>query len=131
MFIQTGDSTGIGGFIISGSAPKHVLLRAIGPELAQHGVGLLRRAAARKRERLELEQAQVRRVELQAIGNNVVREKRFALRERLKDAPPETAHKGLLELEDALESATRDALEGKAGNTDAALEPVRARLEPA
>jgi glutamate dehydrogenase len=55
----------------------------------------------------------------------------LALRERLKDAPPETAHKGLLELEDALESATRDALEGKTGDTGAALEPVRARLEPA
>ena len=55
----------------------------------------------------------------------------LALRERLTDAPPETAHKGLLELEDALESATRDALEGKARDTGAALEPVRARLEPA
>jgi glutamate dehydrogenase len=55
----------------------------------------------------------------------------LALRERLKDAPPETAHKGLLELEDALESATRDALEGRSGDTGAALEPVRARLEPA
>jgi len=55
----------------------------------------------------------------------------LALRERLTDAPPETAHKGLLELEDALESATRDALEGKAGDGAAALEPVRARLEPA
>jgi glutamate dehydrogenase len=55
----------------------------------------------------------------------------LALRERLKDAPPETAHKGLLELEDALESATRDTLEGKSGDAGAALEPVRARLEPA
>jgi len=55
----------------------------------------------------------------------------LALRERLKDAPPETAHKGLLELEDALESATRDALEGRSGDAGAALEPVRARLEPA
>jgi hypothetical protein len=38
MFIQTGDNTGIGGFIISGSAPKHVLVRAIGPSLTQFGV---------------------------------------------------------------------------------------------
>ena len=34
----TGDNIGIGGFIITGSAPKHVLLRAIGPSLAQYGV---------------------------------------------------------------------------------------------
>jgi hypothetical protein len=33
MRVQTGDSVGIGGFIITGSAPKHVLLRAIGPSL--------------------------------------------------------------------------------------------------
>ena len=38
MFIQTGDNAGIGGFIISGSAPKHVLIRAIGPSLTQFGV---------------------------------------------------------------------------------------------
>jgi glycerol dehydrogenase-like iron-containing ADH family enzyme len=54
-----------------------------------------------------------------------------SLRERLKEVPPEAAHKALLELEDALESATRDALEGRSGDTGAALEPVRARLEPA
>ena len=36
--VQTGDSVGIGGFIITGTAPKHVLLRAIGPSLAQFGV---------------------------------------------------------------------------------------------
>ena len=36
MRVQTGDSVGIGGFIITGSAPKHVLLRAIGPSL---GIG--------------------------------------------------------------------------------------------
>jgi glycerol dehydrogenase-like iron-containing ADH family enzyme len=54
-----------------------------------------------------------------------------SLRERLQAAPPEAAYKGLMELEEALESATRDALEGKSGNTGAALEPVRARLEPA
>jgi hypothetical protein len=38
MLVQTGDNVGIGGFIITGSAPKHVLLRAIGPSLAQSGV---------------------------------------------------------------------------------------------
>ena len=31
MRVQTGDNVGIGGFIITGSAPKHVLLRAIRP----------------------------------------------------------------------------------------------------
>jgi hypothetical protein len=38
MRVQTGDNVGIGGFIITGSAPKHVLIRAIGPSLAQLGV---------------------------------------------------------------------------------------------
>jgi hypothetical protein len=38
MRVQTGDNAGIGGFIITGSAPKHVLLRAIGPSLTQSGV---------------------------------------------------------------------------------------------
>ena len=38
MRVQTGDNVGIGGFIITGSAPKHVLIRAIGPSLAQFGV---------------------------------------------------------------------------------------------
>ena len=38
MRVQTGDNVGIGGFIIAGSAPKHVLLRAIGPSLTQFGV---------------------------------------------------------------------------------------------
>jgi hypothetical protein len=38
MRVQPGDSVGIGGFIITGGAPKHVLLRAIGPSLAQSGV---------------------------------------------------------------------------------------------
>jgi hypothetical protein len=38
MRVQTGDNVGIGGFIISGSAPKHVVLRAIGPSLTQFGV---------------------------------------------------------------------------------------------
>jgi hypothetical protein len=38
MRVQTGENVGIGGFIITGSAPKHVVLRAIGPSLAQVGV---------------------------------------------------------------------------------------------
>ena len=38
MRVQTGDNVGIGGFIITGSAPKHVLLRAIGPSLTGPGV---------------------------------------------------------------------------------------------
>ena len=38
MRVQTGDNVGIGGFIVTGSAPKHVVLRAIGPSLAQAGV---------------------------------------------------------------------------------------------
>ena len=33
MRVQTGDNVGIGGFIITGTVPKHVLLRAIGPSL--------------------------------------------------------------------------------------------------
>ena len=33
MRVQTGDNVGIGGFIIQGTAPKHVLLRAIGPSI--------------------------------------------------------------------------------------------------
>ena len=38
MLVQTGDNVGIGGFIITGTAPKHVLLRAIGSTLSQFGV---------------------------------------------------------------------------------------------
>ena len=38
MRVQTGDNVGIGGFIISGSAPKQVLLRAIGPSLTRYGI---------------------------------------------------------------------------------------------
>jgi hypothetical protein len=38
MRVQTGDNVGIGGFIISGVTPKHVLIRAIGPSLASSGV---------------------------------------------------------------------------------------------
>jgi hypothetical protein len=38
MRVQTGDDVGIGGFIITGGTPKHVLLRTIGPSLTQFGV---------------------------------------------------------------------------------------------
>jgi hypothetical protein len=38
MRVETGDNVGIGGFIITGSDPKHVLVRAIGPSLTQFGV---------------------------------------------------------------------------------------------
>jgi hypothetical protein len=38
MRVGTGDNVGIGGFIISGATPKHVLIRAIGPSLQQAGV---------------------------------------------------------------------------------------------
>jgi len=37
-FVQTGDNVMIGGFIIEGGGPKRVIVRAIGPELTQHGV---------------------------------------------------------------------------------------------
>ena len=33
MRVQTGDNVGIGGFIVTGTGPKHVLLRAIGPSV--------------------------------------------------------------------------------------------------
>ena len=33
MQVQTGDNAGIGGFIVAGTAPKHVLIRAIGPSI--------------------------------------------------------------------------------------------------
>jgi hypothetical protein len=38
MRVQTGSNAGIGGLIITGSAPKQVLLRAIGPSLIQFGI---------------------------------------------------------------------------------------------
>ena len=38
MRVQTEDNVGIGGFIITGTAPKHLLLRGIGPSLTQFGV---------------------------------------------------------------------------------------------
>jgi hypothetical protein len=37
MRVDTGDSSGIGGFIITGSAPKHVIIRAIAPSLTRFG----------------------------------------------------------------------------------------------
>ncbi len=37
-FVQTGENVMIGGFIVQGSQTKRVIIRAIGPELAQHGV---------------------------------------------------------------------------------------------
>jgi hypothetical protein len=36
--VETGDNVVIGGFIVQGSEPKRVIIRAIGPELAQYGV---------------------------------------------------------------------------------------------
>lgn len=38
MYVRSGDNVGIGGVIITGSAPKHVLVRAIGPSLTTSGV---------------------------------------------------------------------------------------------
>jgi WD40 repeat protein len=38
MHVETGDNVGIGGFIITGTTAKHVLVRAIGPSLAPLGV---------------------------------------------------------------------------------------------
>ena len=37
-FVQTGSNVMIGGFIVQGSGPKRVIIRAIGPELTQFGV---------------------------------------------------------------------------------------------
>jgi hypothetical protein len=37
-FVQTDDNVMIGGFIVQGTQPKRVILRAIGPELTQYGV---------------------------------------------------------------------------------------------
>ena len=37
-FVQTGDNVMIGGFIVQGTEPKRVIMRAIGPELTQYGV---------------------------------------------------------------------------------------------
>jgi hypothetical protein len=37
-FVQTGNDVMIGGFIVQGSGAKRVIVRAIGPELSQHGI---------------------------------------------------------------------------------------------
>jgi len=37
-FVQTDDNVMIGGFIVHGTHPKRVIVRAIGPELSQYGV---------------------------------------------------------------------------------------------
>jgi hypothetical protein len=37
-FVQTADNVMIGGFVIEGTEPKTVIVRAIGPELTQFGV---------------------------------------------------------------------------------------------
>ena len=37
-FVQTGDNVMIGGFIVAGTQPKRVIVRAIGPSLIQYGV---------------------------------------------------------------------------------------------
>ena len=37
-FVQTGDNMMIGGFMVQGTEPKKVIVRAIGPELTQYGV---------------------------------------------------------------------------------------------
>src|SRR4029079_5470010 len=37
-FVQTDSNVMIGGFIVQGSGPKRVIIRAIGPELTQFGV---------------------------------------------------------------------------------------------
>lgn len=41
MQVLTADKVGIGGFIITGTAPKRVLVRALGPSLAQFGLSTL------------------------------------------------------------------------------------------
>ena len=38
MLVETGERVGIGGFIVTGSAPKQVIVRAIGPSLTPFGV---------------------------------------------------------------------------------------------
>jgi len=37
-FVQTGEHVMIGGFVVQGTAPKRVIIRAIGPELTQYGI---------------------------------------------------------------------------------------------
>ncbi len=37
-FVETGDNVVIGGFMVQGTQPKRVIIRAIGPELTQYGI---------------------------------------------------------------------------------------------
>src|SRR5207244_12689215 len=37
-FVQTGENVMIGGFIVQGTGPKRVIIRAIGPELTHFGI---------------------------------------------------------------------------------------------
>ena len=37
-FVQTGEHVMIGGFIVQGTGPKRVIIRAMGPELTQYGI---------------------------------------------------------------------------------------------
>ena len=37
-FVQTGDNVMIGGFMVQGTEPKRVIIRAIGPELTKYGI---------------------------------------------------------------------------------------------
>src|ERR1041384_4637837 len=37
-FVQTGDNVLIGGFIVQGTQPKRVIIRALGPELTKYGI---------------------------------------------------------------------------------------------
>lgn len=41
LFVGTNERVGIGGFIISGAAPKRLIIRALGPSLASAGLGPL------------------------------------------------------------------------------------------
>src|SRR2546423_1116692 len=36
--VQTGDSVGIAGFTITGTSPKHIVVRALGPSLKSFGI---------------------------------------------------------------------------------------------
>jgi len=38
-YCSTGNNVTIGGFVVSGNAPKHLLLRAVGPTLTTQGIG--------------------------------------------------------------------------------------------
>jgi glutamate dehydrogenase len=52
-----------------------------------------------------------------------------ALRERLAALDPELDHRGALELEERLEAATRESLNGGRSDATSALEPLRERLK--